>query len=777
MTLPFLHPAVFWTGAALMAVPILIHLLNRRRFRLLDWAAMRFLWESLRRNRRRLRIEELVLLLLRCLALLVLGAALARFVGCAAMSVLPGGAQSRAVVFILDDSYSMGQRLGGGSIFSAAVADLIDQIRSLKKLSQGDQLAIILGCDDHAGEPFFKLTHVANVEFEPLAGRISGLKPSDRRMRLGDALAAAARTLRDDKSTSRRLIVYSDFRQVDLGPGDQAEGIRKQFAELRKLPVGKVDLVAVDFGRPARTNLTLERLELLDKFAVARVPARVLLEVRNHGQAPVKDVEVRLAAKVPTPAGLRDVEMPSRVIGLIDPRSTGRAEVHFTPPQSGPVLLTAHLPADELPGDDVAWLALEARQAVSVLAVDGRPDLTDPAESESFFFVLALDPRRDGSYGTRVEVVGPEALGGAHLDDYDLVALLNVGDLAPTLDANGQPGYPQLAALQEYVRSGGGLAIFTGDRVNPAFYNGPLHADGAGLSPFHVGPPRGDPRRRDRFFRLDPRSLAADPVLRVLRDYLAAGTDPTQFVRFHAFTGTSSLVTLSAVPDVKPPRVLARFADPDNSPAIVARQFGKGTVLMIYTTASMAWNDWPADENGTYVAVLNDMLAYLAKARGGALSARVGEPIAQELGGKLRDASAALKTPRHPQQPIIPLTCAQEKDPSTGQVRHMVRYERASDAGAYILELSLPDGATRQTIFARTPDPAEGDLTPGGHTALAAALGSEDFSYLDRSTAEAAGSVRADATREYWTWALAVLLLILAAESFLGQRFGHYEPR
>ena len=61
----FLNPGLL-IGSLLVAAPILIHLLNRRRFRIVDWAAMEFLLEADLRNRRRIRLEHLILLLLRC---------------------------------------------------------------------------------------------------------------------------------------------------------------------------------------------------------------------------------------------------------------------------------------------------------------------------------------------------------------------------------------------------------------------------------------------------------------------------------------------------------------------------------------------------------------------------------------------------------------------------------------------------------------------------------------------------------------------------------------
>jgi hypothetical protein len=67
-------------GALAMAIPIIIHILNRRRFKTVTWAAMEFLLRAMRKNRRRLRFEQWVLLATRCALVLLLGMALALFV-------------------------------------------------------------------------------------------------------------------------------------------------------------------------------------------------------------------------------------------------------------------------------------------------------------------------------------------------------------------------------------------------------------------------------------------------------------------------------------------------------------------------------------------------------------------------------------------------------------------------------------------------------------------------------------------------------------------------
>src|SRR3954453_14650496 len=102
----FVTPAFFITGLLLVAIPIVIHILNRRRFKLVTWAAMEYLLRAMRKNRRRLKFEQMLLLVTRCLVLALLGAALARPMMCEKAASAIGG-RSGLNVIVLDNSYSM----------------------------------------------------------------------------------------------------------------------------------------------------------------------------------------------------------------------------------------------------------------------------------------------------------------------------------------------------------------------------------------------------------------------------------------------------------------------------------------------------------------------------------------------------------------------------------------------------------------------------------------------------------------------------------------------
>lgn len=769
--MPFIHPAIFWTGLIAASIPIIIHLLNRRRFRLREWAAMKFLLESIRKNRRRIRIEEIILLAIRTLVLVLLALAIGRFTGCGQNNVLSLDKAASTYIYVLDDSPSMGQKIGAGTLFAAATTDLCDQI---KKMPKGDKLGIVLTSRPDGSEAFVNPDFIRQEGvIESTVSRLQGLKPSDMHTRIVDGMAAAEAMLAGDSSPNKQICLIGDWRKVDF-TREHNEALRKKVAELRKQGI---KIVVIDYGRDCAANLTIDAIELMDKFAVAKQPANMRLTVRNNGPTRVQDAEVRIRARFPAGEELKEVAIPVQTIGSIEPGEIRHMEFQVKIPQAGSAVVTAELQADDLAADNVASLAVEARDAIRVLIVDGSYDVANPLACESYFFNYALDPNRDGSYGTRTDVIGVEALGNVHLDDYDLVVLMNV-PIFPIAGADSVEPYPHLVAMEQYVLGGGGLGIFTGDKINLEFYGptdeararGRFYNNGLGLLPMPLTAPPTE--KKPDFWRLDPASLGGDSLLKTFIDIKRQGQDPTRLVRIMDFNPALEVASAAASQTIKQARVLARFDDPRNSAAIVAREYGKGTVVMFCTTAGSIvtrWNDWPLDEVGTYAAAMNDLVTYLARPARSELTAKVGEPILYEVPSRYRESKLTLKTPLYPGEDLLSLSAKMIDG------RNMLRYDKQRTAGVYWLTLEMPDKSRKEVLLAQNVDGVEGQLTAGQKPEIAPAFGGEkEFIYVDRTSPTAATQVQSQADKEYWMWAIAAMLALLAAETFLGQRFGHY---
>lgn len=754
--MPFIHTGIFWVGLAAVSVPIIIHLLNRRRFRVRDWAAMQFLMESVRKNRRRLRIEEIILLALRCLAVFLIAAALARFTGCNAIDRFGAGSgTSETIVFVLDDSCSMGQRQGAQSIFAGACANLADRIESMPP---ANKVGIVLTSQTDAASPFCPLNYI--TEKTSLVARLAELKTSDTRSNLGQALTAAEEMLNAQEGL-RRVVVLSDFRKADLQDAQTAGITAKAF---KNLADAGVTLTMLDFSRQAKGNLTFDAFECLDKVVLAGSPTRLALSVRNNGTTTVDNLSVAIDGVFFMENQFKEVSLPAQSIDSIRPGESRRVEFSVTCPQVGPASIRASISADgdELQGDDRMELALSVRKALRVLVVDGAREVAEPTMSESFFLARAIDPNRDGNYGVHAEVISSDDLNEVKFDDYEMVVLMNVASFTPVTKEAGEMSYPQVDALEQYVRTGGGLAVFLGDKIDPSFYNDRFYNRGNGLSPLPIrslveAGKAGTNYEDVSFFRMSPRSIAADRMLDIFRGEAAAFAN---LIRFETFYRAEEGASMATSQEAQAPRVLARFADDNSSPAIAARQLGQGMSIMFYSSGSAKWNDWPKAEMDTYVVVMLDMLVTCSRPQP-TLSGNVSSPISYQLPMELQDAKAQLKTPRYPARDVIPLK------PDKG----MLRFDLASEAGSYTLELAQPGGTSSFVLFSRNVDAAEGDLRCGGQAGLATALGSDKFEYRQPMVAQVEQTAPA---RDYWQWVIAALLAVLAVEVFLAQRFGHY---
>ena len=214
-----LNPAMA-VGAAAASGPIIIHLLSRRRFRTVRWAAMDFLLEAQRQNRRRIRLEQWLLLALRCLAVFLIAAMIARpFLESNAASMLLGAGARTERFILLDDSFSMGCRskhgeTTGQTVFARAVDAARRIARGLAEKSPRDSLTLVSSSDP--AQPLHASAALSQEHLLEIEDRLGAVRPSHRAARMPEAMASLARMI--DQSTSQAtavVYVVSDFQKRD----------------------------------------------------------------------------------------------------------------------------------------------------------------------------------------------------------------------------------------------------------------------------------------------------------------------------------------------------------------------------------------------------------------------------------------------------------------------------------------------------------------------------------------------------------------------------------
>jgi len=756
------HPALFLAGAALVSVPILIHLLNKRKFKLIDWAAMDFLLEADKRNRRRVRLENLLLLLLRCLAVLLIGLLLARpFLSAGLGQRLLGTVRYERVV-LLDDSLSMNARQGATTHFALARKALQDWVVRLASDATDDTLTLL--CSSNPQRPVFQEVHVDDQTVADLTRELEELTVSDQ-ANDGNAALLELEKLVSARPGDASVVVYlvSDLRSRDYQVADASSSTTSQngdgaSAVIRRLAEQSVGCYLVDAAGDSADveNLTLASIEPEEKVLVAGVPTRFAVTVANHGRLAAKNVTVRLTAGESLPLQRRIASIPAgeTVTEAFTILFAAAAADGLEDASPEPVALRAELDlgpaadADHLADDDQRFYAANVQNGIRTLLVDGDPAAAY-ARSETFFLERALAPPGDVRSGVNVEVVTDVEFETTRLDDYQVIMLCNLYRL----------GEQRRDELRRWVADGGGLVMLLGDQVDQQLFNEELYADGNGLAPFPLDGVAGDSTEQEWVFF----QVAAEnhPVLRIF-----AG-DQNPFIEqvkvFRWWRTAAPGASAGGVPVV----VSARFTDVDASPAMVEKPLGKGRVVALTTAADLDWSDW-AQDAASYLVAMQELVRYVAPVTAGERTLAVGRPLTVPLDLTQYRWEALLTTPEGTETTLQP-----HPDPDRGsedQTRWQVRHEKTDRRGFYRLKLTDNSGQPETVLLAANIDPGEGDLRRADLEQFEIDLGDAPVQIISGENLSALASDAAQG--ELWRWILGLLVVALCGEQLLGWWFG-----
>ena len=575
-------------GAAVASAPIIIHLLNRRRFRIENWAAMEFLLASNRRNFRRVRLQEIILLIIRTLVLLLVAAALARPLLAGIASVV--GMSQRYVVLIVDNSFSMGYESGNERPHDSSVKFAE---RILDTLGKGDVVSLITVSD--RARPVIR---EASVDVEIVRSEVRSIQLSQGSTNLAGAFRLALDLLENSKVAQKEVYLVTDCRRagwrISEGEGDELAGVLRDIS-------GVAGVILVDVGSDSRENVAVTDLESVDRIiGKGKTDTTFVAEIRNLGEADRQAVEVSFFVDGFRQGG-RTVAVPA----------DGAANVSFTYTFHDAVAhsLSVQLKQDRLAPDDARYLAVDVIEAAKVLLVDGELS-SDLYRSGTGYLQTALHPRSDDAFRSSTiyqpVIIQPAELTGQEFGQYEFVVLAGV----PRVDAG------VAAELEAYVADGGSVIVFLGDKVNEDNYNQALYHDGAGLLPARLAGVRGDPKK-EKFISLAVPPDSTHPLLKEFRRQRAAYLNTLQFYQY----------ALLEVPERDDTVVVCAF-DNGNA-ALVEKKIGKGTVLLSASTANDTWTDLPRRPG--FLFLVQEMAAYVARDRQKGRNLLVGDTMVKGL--------------------------------------------------------------------------------------------------------------------------------------------------
>lgn len=736
LALSFLNPG-FLPFLALGAIPIIIYLINRQRYRRMEWAAMEFLLRAMRKNRRRIRLENLLLLIVRTLLILFFVLGMARPVLDDALLPELGTANRRSEIYVIDTSYSMGLQEGGGDLLEAAIESI--RRRRENVLQAGDRIGLFTA-SDFPKALLDRSQVVSDGDFDPLDA-LNSIELSYNSLNVGATLQEVNNWIRReaDRGTNVPWLVhfYTDAQASDWSTEEGAA--RTVIAdEVAKLTASGARLILHPLGPVSPHNATLSQLTPLTPLVAVDMPTQVLASVTNYGKTSVTGLEVELM--------VNDVTRSVKTVDL-DPGESEQVNFPLILREPGPVRVAARLRSDDLDQDNWRYRVLNVRPGVDVLVVDGG--------GETDWLEAALDSPSSAVAGIRLTPWNVTPIPAAQLEvelrqkrtaepsrsrtRTEVIILANVPTISESLNDE----------IRDYLAGGGGLLVFLGGYVNAQSYNEVAYRGGEGWFPAQLERVEFDQTRESSF-----------PPIITAKDHPAVaylGQDPDvglDIVRVHGYW------SLGEIPEE---RVLMRLADPARTPFVFEKLVGAGRVVVVNTGADRDWTNFPISP--AYVPFLYETLPYLSNSEESD-NLSVDQPYYRVLNRLLAELTLVPPAGGGGKARLVP-----ERDDEAN--RSFVNVPGQRYPGLYRLVLGSEEngGESPDDLwFSVNADPREGNLTRVVEAELL--LLYPDLRITERTeevVADDAGSLQGG---EMWRSILYAVLALILIESFLARSFG-----
>ena len=733
---PWILPAL-----AAMALPLLIEWLFRRRRQRIAFPAMRYLMNP--KKRRRVQLQDLILLLIRTVVPGVLVFAIARPLLRPDAST-GANEEPRHVVIALDATYSMGQSIGQTTAFEMGQTMAHDVVRGLPKPTEITFLTL---------GKMPEIVRPRTADHDSVHDAMTRLKVTDRAGSMADALEEIEKLVASDRDAE--VYIISDLQRSawSAAPADP----RDPQAALARLGQRQPTFV-LDTGGANVFNAYLTRFEPQEKITAVGMENRYEVDVETRNMPARGKLWLTLYAdEDKAPVGVSD-KKPGKLLTrelTADDLRGGRATLVLphTFVDAGEHLLRVELEGDGLATDNQRFYLAHVPDNIEVLVIDPRHDAAaDPLTSGSGHLCHAIAPRTPPGFDRLAPfatvVKRPEDVLQLNLERFAVVALVNVGS----------PGEALVSRLEQYVGDGGSLIIFAGDAVAPYEYNARLGKAGKGLLPCELEPAVGRRTGEAPAPAQDP-GKKGDSLLGVV---FSAGEPHPATANIRQMTRQAAPASVSRWMPFKLQGKAGELGKAvaflsNQQPLICERSFGQGKVMFVATSADASWNYLVY--TGEYLVLVQELMRWLIGEPDRAVNLQIGESFAQPV--LLSSQYLLLRRPDLTKVRLAPT-------PHGNLWR--VAYENTDAQGIYEIDTTVEAMPRRR--FAVNLLATEGDLTRVDVTAFERDLQRTNVQYWSPDKGIRRAVESRHSVREYAWLFLWGTLALLGVEMFLAARFG-----
>ena len=411
------------------AIPIIIHLITRQKAKTVFFSTLRFLKELQNQQIRRLKIRQILLLILRTLIILLLILAFARPTLKGRLSTGVSSAANTTAVLILDNSLSMGLESNGQQLYDIARK----RVRELETLfSAGDEIFALFAT---SGSP--PVFDGAKYDFKTVNRIIQKTSVSQSSTDLVGALIKAKEILDKASNINKEIYLISDLQQAGF----------KNIDDL-VLPIfqdDKIKVFIIPIYENQVSNLVITDVKPANQIIEQGKVFELKAVVKNVGTKPGRNKLVQLFI---------DGKRSGQATLNVEPGNSQTATFRVVPQKTGLIAGSVLLEDDGLFLDNRRYFTFYVPEQINVLVIGQN-------QNDVRFLELALNPGSKQASLVNTENLPPNRIEYGTLTKYQVVILSNV----PRVDG------ALLSSLEDHVRSGRGLIVFLGNEVDLRNYN------------------------------------------------------------------------------------------------------------------------------------------------------------------------------------------------------------------------------------------------------------------------------------------------------------------
>lgn len=574
----FLNPLVLF-GLIGAAIPLLIHLLNLRKLRTIEFSTLTFLKELQQTKIRRLKLKQILLLIIRTLMVILIVLAFSR--PALRGTILGGiGAHSLStVLIILDDSFSMMPQDEEGELFKQSKES---GLKILDLMKEGDEAYIIKLSNPESGElvPSNDITMVKTAIRESQISQI--------RNPIEPALRLSSKILSKSKNANKEIYIISDFQKTLF------EHQEKPFTQTPSLFGEDTKFFLIEVGKKEIHNVGIDSVIVQTKIFEKNKPVNLTAIIKNYGSIELKNVVASLYFD-----GVRVAQ------SSIDLNAMGTASANFSaiPKRTGFLKGYVELETDALEFDNRRYFTINVPEKISVTF------FSNPDESRFVKLALTATAAENSNLLFEINEFLPSRFPVVDLTKADVLIVSNFTNISQT----------DFQRIILFVEQGKGLILFSPENTQIININRLLTAlsipivESIGTANFTFKELDFDHPVFEGIFTKDKKE----------KEQRIDSPEIYTFAKRQTGREGHSIISMS-----------------NGKPFLTEHKFGNGTVLLYSISPKLSWSNFPL--KGIFAPIIYRSVHYTAANEKLGESVIVGKESSIKLGGN-RTASVKWK--------------------------------------------------------------------------------------------------------------------------------------